>query len=81
MHITDMSWKRVKNPSDIVEIGSEIEVKVLKLDTEKNRVSLGLKQLGDDPWSGLKERYAEGKKFTAKVQKSWLAGPKHSFSK
>ena len=60
LHITDMSWKRVKNPSDIVEIGSEIEVKVLKLDTEKNRVSLGLKQLGDDPWSGVKERYAEG---------------------
>jgi len=67
LHITDMSWKRVKNPSDIVEIGSEIEVKVLKLDTEKNRVSLGLKQLGEDPWSGVKERYTEGKKFTAKV--------------
>jgi small subunit ribosomal protein S1 len=67
LHITDMSWKRVKNPSDIVEIGSEIEVKVLKLDTEKNRVSLGLKQLGADPWSGVKERYTEGKKFTAKV--------------
>ena len=60
LHITDMAWKRVKNPSEIVNIGDEIEVKVLKYDREKNRVSLGLKQMGEDPWLDLTRRYPEG---------------------
>ncbi len=60
LHITDMAWKRVKNPSEIVNIGDEIEVKVLKFDREKNRVSLGLKQMGEDPWLDLTRRYPEG---------------------
>ncbi len=57
LHITDMAWKRIKHPSEIVNIGEEIEVKVLKFDREKNRVSLGLKQLGEDPWGDIKNRY------------------------
>ena len=57
LHITDMAWKRIKHPSEIVNIGEEIEVKVLKFDKEKNRVSLGLKQLGEDPWGNIKDRY------------------------
>ena len=56
LHITDMSWKRIKQPSDIVNIGDEIDVKILKFDRERNRVSLGLKQLGEDPWSNLSRR-------------------------
>ncbi len=59
LHITDMSWKRIKHPSEIVAVGDEIDVKVLKFDREKNRVSLGLKQLGSDPWADIKERYPE----------------------
>ena len=59
LHITDMAWKRVKNPAEIVNIGDEIEVKVLKFDRERNRVSLGLKQMGDDPWVDLTRRYPE----------------------
>ncbi|MDA8694259.1 MAG: 30S ribosomal protein S1 [Pseudomonadales bacterium] len=59
LHITDMAWKRIKHPSEIVTVGDEIEVKVLKFDREKNRVSLGLKQLGDDPWGDIKGRYPE----------------------
>ncbi len=59
LHITDMAWKRIKHPSEIVAVGDEIEVKVLKFDREKNRVSLGLKQLGADPWSDIKARYPE----------------------
>ncbi len=57
LHITDMAWKRVKHPSEVVEIGQEISVKILKFDKEKNRVSLGLKQLGDDPWADLVRRF------------------------
>ena len=53
LHITDMAWKRVKHPSEVVEIGQEIDVVVLKFDREKNRVSLGLKQMGDDPWENI----------------------------
>ncbi|MDX1655645.1 MAG: S1 RNA-binding domain-containing protein, partial [Candidatus Competibacteraceae bacterium] len=53
LHITDMAWKRVKHPSEVVNVGDEIDVKVLKFDRERNRVSLGLKQLGDDPWEAL----------------------------
>ena len=67
LHITDMAWKRVKNPNDIVNIGDEIEVKVLKFDRERNRVSLGLKQMGDDPWGDLSKRYPEGARLHGKV--------------
>jgi len=67
LHITDMAWKRVKNPSEIVSIGDEIEVKVLKFDTEKRRVSLGLKQMGDDPWLNLTKRYPEGTRLNVKI--------------
>ncbi|HET7315072.1 30S ribosomal protein S1 [Salinisphaera sp.] len=59
LHITDMSWKRIKDPSDVVTVGAEIEVKVLKFDRERTRVSLGLKQLGDDPWVDIARRYPE----------------------
>ncbi|MGB5325991.1 MAG: 30S ribosomal protein S1 [Pseudomonadales bacterium] len=59
LHITDMAWKRIKHPSEIVAVGDEIDVKVLKFDREKNRVSLGLKQLGADPWADIKLRYPE----------------------
>ncbi len=67
LHITDMAWKRVKNPSEIVNIGDEIEVKVLKFDRDKNRVSLGLKQMGEDPWLDLTRRYPEGARLHGKV--------------
>jgi small subunit ribosomal protein S1 len=67
LHITDMAWKRVKHPSEIVEIGAEIEVRILKFDKEKNRVSLGLKQLGSDPWGELALRYPVGTKVPGKV--------------
>ncbi len=67
LHITDMAWKRIKHPSEIVNVGDEINVKVLKFDRERNRVSLGLKQLGEDPWINIKDRYPEGMRVTAKV--------------
>ncbi len=67
LHITDMAWKRVKHPSEVVEIGQEIDVVVLKFDREKNRVSLGLKQMGDDPWSNIIRRYPEGQKLFGHV--------------
>ncbi len=67
LHITDMSWKRIKHPSEIVEVGQEIEVKVLKFDRDRNRVSLGLKQLGEDPWVEIKNRYPENAKVKAVV--------------
>lgn len=60
LHITDMAWKRVKHPSEIVNVGDEINVKVLKFDRERTRVSLGLKQLGEDPWVAIAKRYPEG---------------------
>ncbi len=60
LHITDMAWKRVKHPSEVVNIGDEIEVKVLRFDRERNRVSLGLKQLGEDPWVNISRRYPVG---------------------
>lgn len=60
LHITDMSWKRIKHPSELVNIGDEVQVKVLKFDREKSRVSLGMKQLGSDPWVDLIERYPSG---------------------
>ncbi|MBF0255787.1 MAG: 30S ribosomal protein S1 [Gammaproteobacteria bacterium] len=67
LHITDMAWKRVKHPSEVVEIGDEIQVKVLKFDRERNRVSLGLKQLGDDPWINIARRYPEHTRLFGKV--------------
>jgi len=67
LHITDMAWKRVKHPSEMVEVGQEIDVKVLKFDRERNRVSLGLKQLGDDPWADLARRYPEGARLFGHV--------------
>jgi len=67
LHITDMAWKRVRHPSEVVEIGQEIDVKVLKFDKERNRVSLGLKQLGDDPWEDLIRRYPEGSRLFGAV--------------
>lgn len=67
LHITDMAWKRIKHPSEIVEVGDEINVKVLKFDRERNRVSLGMKQLGEDPWLALTKRYPEGSRIKAKI--------------
>lgn len=67
LHITDMAWKRIKHPSEIVQVGDEIEVKVLKFDRDRNRVSLGLKQLGEDPWVDIKARYPEEQVVKARV--------------
>jgi small subunit ribosomal protein S1 len=67
LHITDMAWKRVKHPSEIVNIGDEINVKVLKFDPERSRVSLGLKQTGDDPWLAIKNRYVESSRLKGRV--------------
>ena len=67
LHITDMAWRRVKHPSEVVEIGDEIMVKVLKFDRDKMRVSLGLKQLGEDPWDNINRRYPEGTRLFGKV--------------
>ena len=67
LHITDMAWKRVKHPSEIVNVGDEIEVKVLKFDRERNRVSLGMKQLGQDPWADLARRYPSSSRLFGKV--------------
>ena len=67
LHITDMAWRRVKNPSEVVNVGDEIQVKVLKFDRERNRVSLGLKQLGEDPWQDIARRYPTGTRLFGKV--------------
>jgi len=67
LHITDMAWRRVRHPSECVEIGQEIEVKVLKFDKEKTRVSLGMKQMGEDPWKAIAERYPAATRVTGKV--------------
>jgi small subunit ribosomal protein S1 len=67
LHITDMAWKRIKHPSEMLNIGDEVEAKVLRFDRERNRVSLGLKQLGDDPWVDIKRRYPEGTRIFGKV--------------
>jgi small subunit ribosomal protein S1 len=67
LHITDMAWKRVKHPSEVVSVGQELEVKVLKFDRERNRVSLGLKQLGADPWADLARRYPPNTRLFGKV--------------
>ena len=67
LHITDMAWKRIKHPSEVVEVGQELDVKVLKFDRERNRVSLGLKQLGEDPWVEITNRYPEGSRVNARI--------------
>lgn len=67
LHITDLAWRRVRHPSEILLVGQEITAKVLKYDQEKNRVSLGIKQLGDDPWTGLSRRYPQGTRLFGKV--------------
>jgi len=67
LHITDMAWKRVKHPSEVVSVGVEVQVKVLKFDRERNRVSLGLKQLGEDPWVDIARRYPVGTRLFGKV--------------
>ena len=67
LHITDMAWKRVKHPSEVVNVGDEIEVKILRFDREKNRVSLGMKQLGSDPWKAISRRYPPNTRLFGKV--------------
>ena len=67
LHITDMSWKRIKHPSEVVNVGDEIDVKILKFDRERNRVSLGMKQMGEDPWADITNRYPQGARTKAKV--------------
>ncbi|NLZ43045.1 MAG: 30S ribosomal protein S1 [Comamonadaceae bacterium] len=67
LHITDMAWRRVRHPTEVVQVGQELSAKVLKFDAEKNRVSLGLKQLGDDPWMGVSRRYPQGTRLFGKV--------------
>jgi small subunit ribosomal protein S1 len=67
LHITDLAWRRVKHPSEILTVGDEVEAKVLKFDQEKNRVSLGMKQLGEDPWVGISRRYPTGTRLFGKV--------------
>ncbi len=67
LHITDMAWRRVRHPSEVVQAGQEITAKILKFDTEKHRVSLGLKQMGDDPWLGVSRRYPQGTRMFGKI--------------
>ena len=67
LHITDLAWRRVKHPSEVLAVGDEVEAKILKFDQEKNRVSLGIKQMGDDPWNGLARRYPPGTRLFGKI--------------
>ena len=67
LHITDMAWGRVRRPSELINIGDEIDVKVLKFDKEKTRVSLGLKQLNEDPWFEISKAHPEGSKLKGKI--------------
>jgi len=67
LHITDLAWRRVRHPSEVLNVGDEVEAKVLKFDQEKNRVSLGMKQLGEDPWVGIARRYPQGTRLFGKV--------------
>ena len=67
LHITDLAWRRVRHPSEVVQVGQELEAKVLKFDQDKNRVSLGLKQLGEDPWVGIARHYPQGTRLFGKV--------------
>jgi len=67
LHITDLAWRRVKHPTEVLSVGDEVTAKILKFDAEKNRVSLGLKQLGEDPWIGISRRYPQGTRLFGKV--------------
>ena len=67
LHITDLAWRRVRHPSEVISVGDEIEAKVLKFDQERQRVSLGLKQLGEDPWVGISRRYPQGTRLFGHV--------------
>jgi len=67
LHITDLAWRRVRHPSEVLAVGDEVQAKILKFDQEKNRVSLGLKQLGEDPWVGISRRYPQGTRLFGKV--------------
>src|SRR6516164_9162700 len=67
LHITDIAWRRVRHPSEVLSVGQEVTAKILKFDQEKNRVSLGIKQLGDDPWEGISRRYPSGTRLFGKV--------------
>jgi small subunit ribosomal protein S1 len=67
LHITDLAWRRVRHPSEVLNVGDEVTAKVLKFDQEKNRVSLGMKQLGEDPWVGIARRYPQGTRLFGKV--------------
>jgi small subunit ribosomal protein S1 len=67
LHITDMAWRRVRHPSEVVQVGQELQAKILKFDAEKNRVSLGIKQLGDDPWHGVSRRYPNSTRLFGKI--------------
>jgi small subunit ribosomal protein S1 len=67
LHITDLAWRRVRHPSEVLNVGDEVEAKILKFDQEKNRVSLGMKQLGEDPWVGIARRYPSGTRMFGKV--------------
>lgn len=67
LHITDLAWRRIKHPSEVLTVGDEVEAKILKFDQEKNRVSLGIKQMGDDPWLGLERRYPASTRLFGKV--------------
>ena len=67
LHITDLAWRRVRHPSEVLSVGQEITAKILKFDQEKNRVSLGVKQLGEDPWVGISRRYPQGARLFGKV--------------
>src|SRR2546421_4611755 len=67
LHITDLAWRRVKHPTEVLSVGDEVTAKILKFDAEKNRVSLGLKQLGEDPWIGIPRRYPQGARLSGKV--------------
>jgi len=67
LHITDLAWRRVRHPSEVLSVGQEITAKILKFDQEKNRVSLGVKQLGEDPWVGISRRYPQGTRLFGKV--------------
>src|SRR3974377_2617457 len=68
LHITDMAWKRVKHPSEVVQVGQEIDVRILKFDRERQRVSLGIKQLGNDPWQSIARRYPTGTRLFGKAR-------------
>lgn len=75
LHITDLAWRRVRHPSEVLSVGDEIEAKVLKFDQEKNRVSLGLKQLGEDPWVGISRRYPQAPVCSARSPTSPTTAP------